>query len=278
MAVRSRQSAHAARRTAEPQTRSCATRPSTPSVCRSPARCWPLAGAAPAQVVLKAGHFDKDRSRFGTGAIVLCDDLARRMRGRCRCERQGDALGTAPDLPAALREGQLDMVNLPIDPLETMLPELGLFNIPFLFRDEAHARRTLDGLIGRGLLGMLQDKGPVGLAWTEFGRRHMRNSLRPIVKAANVRWFARHPAAAVGPSGPADRAEFDALADALRRAGQRSTIMRDNVVGLSVRKRNGVAIVKRVDGESVRGAMAPAYAGYARTFGADTIVAVQAVK
>jgi TRAP-type C4-dicarboxylate transport system substrate-binding protein len=37
-------------------------------------------------------------------------------------------------------------------------------------------------------------------------------------------------------------------------------------------------IVEKVDGESFRKAVAPAYAGFAKEFGADRIAAIQAVK
>jgi tripartite ATP-independent transporter DctP family solute receptor len=146
-----------------------------------------LAAAAPAQGVLKMGYFDKDREQFETGSKVFCDSVAQRTRGRYKCVRLGDALGSAPDLIEALRQGKLDALNVPVDSLEASVPELGLFDIPFLFRDAAHARRTLDGQVGLDLLKKLQDKGFVGLAWTESGMRHMSNNLRPIVAAADVK-------------------------------------------------------------------------------------------
>ena len=37
-------------------------------------------------------------------------------------------------------------------------------------------------------------------------------------------------------------------------------------------------VTEKVDGEAFRKAIAPAYAGYAKEFGADNIAAIQAVK
>jgi len=307
-----------------------------------------LSQVAPAQTVLKIGYFDKDRSQFGTGASLFCDNLAKRTRGRYRCERLGDALGTAPELLEALRQGKLDAVNIPIEPLQSLLPELGLFDIPFLFRGEAHARRTLDGYIGHGLLVKLQGQGLVGLAWTELGLRHVSNSVRPVVTAADLKGLrlrtldnplqlAGYRTLQIEPSATPFPLLFDALekrtldgqenlievivdakfarvqqhlsltghlyapglilvstslwnqlsaedkprfVEAARygASAQRRKISRENSVGLSVLKNNGMKIVTRVDADSFRNAMAPAYAEYVKTFGADTLAAVQAVK
>jgi len=60
------------------------------------------------------------------------------------------------------------------------VPEIKILDIPFLFRDYDHARKTLDGKIGQDLLGKFPSKGLVALAWTENGFRHMTNNKRPI--------------------------------------------------------------------------------------------------
>jgi TRAP-type C4-dicarboxylate transport system substrate-binding protein len=43
-------------------------------------------------------------------------------------------------------------------------------------------------------------------------------------------------------------------------------------------KKDGMQVVEKVDGESFRKAVAPAYANFAKEFGADKIAAIQAVK
>jgi TRAP-type transport system periplasmic protein len=77
--------------------------------------------------------------------------------------------------------------------------------------------------------------------------------------------------------GTQDRQRFVEAAKAGATA-QRRKISRENAVALSVLKKNGMAVVSRVDRESFRSAIAPAHAEYVKNFGAETLAAVQAVK
>ena len=45
--------------------------------------------------------------------------------------------------------GTIDLAFITGAPLPNFVPEVGVFNIPFLFRDLAHAHAVLDGPIGR---------------------------------------------------------------------------------------------------------------------------------
>jgi TRAP-type transport system periplasmic protein len=60
------------------------------------------------------------------------------------------------------------------------VPEARILDIPFLFRDKAHARAVLDGPIGQEMLKEFESKGIKALAWGENGVRHMTNSKRAV--------------------------------------------------------------------------------------------------
>lgn len=59
---------------------------------------------------------------------------------------------------------------------------------------------------------------------------------------------------------------------------QRRKVNEDEANGIAQLKREGMQVVEKVDGDSFRKAIAPAYQAYAREFGADRIAAIQAVK
>ncbi len=61
-------------------------------------------------------------------------------------------------------------------------------------------------------------------------------------------------------------------------AAQRKKVNDDENNGIAQLKADGMQVVEKVDGESFRKAVAPAYAQYAREFGADKIAAIQAVR
>ncbi len=66
------------------------------------------------------------------------------------------------------------------------VPELLVFDIPFLFRDVSHARTVLDGKIGQGILGKLEGKDLIGLGYGENGFRHLTNSKRVVGSPADM--------------------------------------------------------------------------------------------
>lgn len=61
-------------------------------------------------------------------------------------------------------------------------------------------------------------------------------------------------------------------------AAQRKKVNDDEANGIAQLKKDGMQVVEKVDGESFRKAVAPAYAQYAKEFGADKIAAIQAVR
>ena len=61
-------------------------------------------------------------------------------------------------------------------------------------------------------------------------------------------------------------------------AAQRKKVNDDEANGIAQLEKEGMQVVKQVNGDSFRKAVAPAYAGYAKEFGANKIAAIQAVK
>jgi len=79
-----------------------------------------------------------------------------------------------------LQIGSLDLVYSSSGPLGNFVPDVYALDLPYLFRDVAHARNTLDGEIGQELLAKISENNLVALAWGENGFRHITNSKRPI--------------------------------------------------------------------------------------------------
>ena len=64
-----------------------------------------------------------------------------------------------------------------------IVPELNVFNLPFMFRDNAHMEKVIDGPIGDELMKKLSDHptaGLIGLCWMNAGSRNVYNSKQPI--------------------------------------------------------------------------------------------------
>jgi tripartite ATP-independent transporter DctP family solute receptor len=71
----------------------------------------------------------------------------------------------------------------------TVVPEVNVFNLPFVFRDTAHIQKVLDGAIGQELLDKITNHrtaGLVGLCWFDAGARSFYDSKRPIHTKADL--------------------------------------------------------------------------------------------
>jgi TRAP-type transport system periplasmic protein len=139
------------------------------------------ASAAQAQTTIKIGYANTRESHLGVGAAVFCDEIQNKTSGRYTCQHfPSSALGGEREMTEGLQIGTIDAANLTTGPLGNFVPEVRILDLPFLFRDYDHARKTLDGSIGNELLGKFTSKGLVALAWTENGFRHMTNNKRAI--------------------------------------------------------------------------------------------------
>lgn len=131
--------------------------------------------------VLKLGYILSTDSQLGAGGTVFADEIAKRTQGRYRIEQYpNSALGGEVEMLKAVQLGTVDLAFITGAPLPNFMPDIGVFNIPFLFRDLAHAHAVLDGPIGQSYLEKFREKGLVALAWGENGMRHITNSKHEI--------------------------------------------------------------------------------------------------
>jgi len=145
-----------------------------------------FAQSAAAQTTIRISHATPATSHYGVGTQTFCSEVEKRTDGRFRCQIQPN-VGDERASVEAVQLGTLDATNTSTGPVSNFVPEVGIVDIPFLFRDYAHARAVLDGPIGQELLGRFAQRGLVGLVWTENGFRHLTNSRRAVVKPEDVR-------------------------------------------------------------------------------------------
>nr|WP_111300421.1 TRAP transporter substrate-binding protein [Paracoccus saliphilus] len=92
----------------------------------------------------------------------------------------GGALGGDLQATQAVRSGLQEAVVTSSSPLVGMVPALGVFDLPFLFRTPEEAYAVMDGPFGETLNEKLDAMGLVNLGYWENGFRNMSNSQRPI--------------------------------------------------------------------------------------------------
>src|ERR1700756_101913 len=102
-------------------------------------------------------------------------------------ERGGSTVGSETAVLAAIQQGFVDMGTISGSVVSAVVPEFGVFDVPFLFRDTAQAKAVADGPVGRELGKYFAAKGLVLLAIGKQGFRHLTNSKHPIRSAADVK-------------------------------------------------------------------------------------------
>lgn len=145
------------------------------------AAALPLAAAAQTAVTLQ--HALPPASHYGVGAVALKEALERTGRFRVTVQRNDNER----EMIESVQIGTLDCTITSTGPVGNFVPETRNLDVPFLFRDYAHARGVLDSDIGQGILARFQPRGLVGVIWMENGFRHLTNSRREVAAPADVR-------------------------------------------------------------------------------------------
>ncbi len=94
----------------------------------------------------------------------------------------------AEDIVWLVEDGVLTLGYQSSSYLTDRVPELGFVDLPFLFRDNDHARAAMDGALGRKLVQATESKMNFRiLGWFENGFRHISNKVRPIHTPADLK-------------------------------------------------------------------------------------------
>ncbi|NSX53545.1 TRAP transporter substrate-binding protein [Parasulfitobacter algicola] len=146
-----------------------------------------LTTTAQSEQRIVVGHALSPASHYGVGAQAFIDKLTEVSDGAFVGEQApAGQLGGERDMIEGLQIGSMDVVITSTGPLGNFVPEVFALDLPFLFRDYDHARKTLDGEIGQELLAKIGENDLVGLAWSENGFRHVTNSQRPVRTPADL--------------------------------------------------------------------------------------------
>lgn len=89
-------------------------------------------------------------------------------------------LGSERELIELLQIGSLSMTKVSASPLESFVPEMKIFNLPYLFRDTGHFQRVLDSEIGKDLLEAPVPVRLRGLGYYDAGSRSFYSTKKPV--------------------------------------------------------------------------------------------------
>lgn len=144
-------------------------------------------GATAAKVELKLGHVGTVEISYHLGAERFAQLVAQGSGGTVTVKIFPNAqLGNERDLVEGLQLGTIQMAVSANAPLSRFTPRVLLFDLPFLFRDDGHWEKVVDGSLGQEIASQFSQFGFRSLGYFDGGWRSPYNSKRPIQKLDDV--------------------------------------------------------------------------------------------
>lgn len=141
-----------------------------------------------AQTTMKISISTAQDSHQGVAIDTFAKEVEKRTNGRYKIQTfYNGALGGERESMESVQLGTQALTFTSTGPVPNFVPETKILDVPFLFRDKAHARAVLDGPIGQEMLAKFDSKGFKALAWGENGFRHMTNSKRDVKTPADLK-------------------------------------------------------------------------------------------
>jgi C4-dicarboxylate-binding protein DctP len=133
-----------------------------------------VAPALAAPVVIKFSHVVAVDTPKGQAAEYFKKLVEERSKGDIKVEvyPNSSLYGDREELEA-LSMNSIQMAAPSFSKFTTFVPQLELFDLPFLFNDNDHLHKVLNGDVGQKLLTMVEKRGMVGLAYWDNGFKQM---------------------------------------------------------------------------------------------------------
>ena len=100
----------------------------------------------------------------------------------------GSVLGGEKEMIEQTQVGAIQILRTSLGPIGPVVPEVNVFNMPFVFRNEAHMRAVIDGPIGQEMLDKISASPArmVGLGWMDGGSRSLYTK-KPVRKPEDLK-------------------------------------------------------------------------------------------
>ena len=131
------------------------------------------------------GGYQPPASIHNQAAEMLGRELQARLGGAVDFKMDGNMVASrgikAMDLPVMTEAGDIDMCYFAASYLAGKVPELGIFDLPFVVEDREKVYRALDGALGDFLKSRFREStGLRLLGFWDNGFRHFSNAVHPI--------------------------------------------------------------------------------------------------
>lgn len=145
-----------------------------------------FAGQAEAATTLRLGHVVADNSSLDKGLDYFAKLVSDKSGGELKIQVfPNSSLGDNTAMMEQLQFGSLDMMAPSVAALSGFTPSTAIFDLPYLFKNEAAAEEVLDGPLGDTVGKALEPQGFYLLGWMTQSWRHLTCN-KEVTKPADV--------------------------------------------------------------------------------------------
>ena len=138
-------------------------------------------------VVLKLGHSLDTGHTVHKGMVHMAERLDEISNGQMRIDiYPSGQLGGERETVELVQIGSLAMTKVSTSPLESFVPAMQLFSVPYVFRDREHFFNVLDSEIGKELLESTEVARLRGLGYYDAGSRSFYTTDKPVHSPADL--------------------------------------------------------------------------------------------
>jgi TRAP-type transport system periplasmic protein len=145
----------------------------------------------PSPIQIRMGGYGPPSTGFSRSLKFIGDGLAKQFGDRLDIKYVWNIMDfgyKAEEIVWLVDSGVLTLGYQSSSYLTDRVAELGFVDLPFLFRDNEHARGAMDGALGQRLREAIESKYNFRiLGWFENGFRQVSNRLRPVRTPADMR-------------------------------------------------------------------------------------------
>jgi len=146
------------------------------------------AGLAGASTVLKLAHALDQQHPVHAAMEMMAKRVGELSNGTVTIQVfPNGQLGSEPETIEQLQRGAVAIVKTSAATMEGFVPDMAVFGLPYLFRDDEHYWKVLIGPLGRQLLAAGESAGMHGLCYYDSGSRSFYTVGSPILTPSDVK-------------------------------------------------------------------------------------------
>ncbi|MCI0499116.1 MAG: TRAP transporter substrate-binding protein [Planctomycetales bacterium] len=139
-------------------------------------------------LVLKLSHGLEPVHPVHKGMVRMSERMRQLSGGKVVIEiYPSGQLGSETENIAQLQNGALDLAKVSAAPLESFIKEMTVFSVPYVFRDEEHYWKVLEGPIGQAMLLKGTSKGLHGVCYYDSGSRNFYTAVKPVLSPDDLK-------------------------------------------------------------------------------------------